>query len=124
VSQKDHKEKRQHPRIEHSIPVKICAPSVDLVAATKNISCSGVYCRASKYLEPMTKLKVTLLLPVRKNGKPGTKKIICSGVVVRTENIPNEDAFNMAVFFNDINPKDSRALADHLQGVLVEKAVV
>ncbi len=122
MSQKDCIEKRRHPRIEHGVPVKICAPCADLVTETKNISRSGVYCRVSKYLEPMTKLKVTLMLPVKKEGRLHTKKIICSGVVVRVENIPFEDAFNVAVFFNEIKPGDGRALADHVQGVLVEKS--
>ncbi|MBF0595033.1 MAG: PilZ domain-containing protein [Candidatus Omnitrophica bacterium] len=124
MSQKAMVEKRQHPRVEHSVPVKISALAGDVVTETRNISRSGAFCRVSKYLEPMTKLKITLLLPVKKDGKVTTKKIICTGVVVRTENIPYEDAFNVAVFFSDITPRDSRILADHVAGVLAEKASV
>lgn len=120
MKHKDQVEKRRYPRIEHSVPVKICAPDVDLVTETRNISRSGAYCRVSKYLEPMTRLKVTLLLPVKKEARLVTKKIVCSGVVVRVENIPFEEAFNIAIFFNDIKPGDSRALADHVQGVLAD----
>ncbi|MEI6438210.1 MAG: PilZ domain-containing protein [Candidatus Omnitrophota bacterium] len=124
MSHKDPVEKRRYPRIEHSVPVKIGAVDADLVTATRNISRSGVYCRVDKYLEPMTKLKITLMLPVKKEGKVATRKIVCSGVIVRVENIPFEDAFNIAIFFNEIKPSDSRALADHVQGVLAEKVVV
>ena len=119
---KDRVEQRRHPRIEYSVPIKISAPSADLVTETRNISCSGAYCRINKYLELMTKLKIILLLPVRKDGKVSTKKITCTGVVVRVENIPYEDAFNAAIFFSDMNSRDSRVLADHVQGVLAEKA--
>ncbi|MBF0388107.1 MAG: PilZ domain-containing protein [Candidatus Omnitrophica bacterium] len=121
MSQKDLVEKRRSPRIEHSVPVKICAPCADLVTETRNISRSGAYCRVSKYLEPMTKLQVTLMLPVKKEGKLRTRKIVCMGVVVRVENVPFEDSFNVAIFFNEIKPADSRALSEHVQGVLAEK---
>ena len=124
MSQKNTIEKRRYPRVEHSVPVKISAPVADLVTETRNISRSGVYCRVDKYLEPMTKLKVTLMLPVKKESKLVTKKIVCAGVVVRVENVPFEDVFNVAIFFNDIKPGDSRALADHVQGVLAEKSTV
>ncbi len=69
----------------------------------------------------MTKLQITLLLPVKKTGKIITKKVLCGGVVVRTENIPGEDAFNTAIFFNDIHPRDSRILANFVESIMVAK---
>jgi hypothetical protein len=121
VSSNDPVEKRRHPRIDNNVPLKISMPDADLVTETKNISCSGVYCRVSKFLEPMNKLQITLLLPIRRSGKLVTKKILCGGVVVRTENIPGEDAFNTAIFFNDIHPRDSRILAKFVDSVLAAR---
>lgn len=115
------KEKRQHPRVENNIPLKISTADVDLVTETKNISCSGAYCRVSKFLEPMTKMDITLLVPFKKSGKATTKKVVCGGVVVRTENIPEGDGFNTAIFFNDIHPRDSRFLADYVKNMIVVK---
>jgi c-di-GMP-binding flagellar brake protein YcgR len=115
-------ERRRYPRVSNNVPLKIFSPDADLVTETKNISCSGVFCRISRYLEPMTKLKVVLLLPVRKNGRIATKKISCGGVVVRTENILNEEGFHTAIFFNDIQPKDSRFIADFVASAISEKA--
>jgi hypothetical protein len=116
-------EKRRHPRIENNIPLKISTGDVDLVTETRNISCSGAYCWVNKFLEPMTKMAVTLLVPFKKAGKATTKKIICGGVVVRTENIPDGDGFNTAIFFNDIHPRDTRFLADYVQNVIIVKTV-
>ncbi len=116
-------EKRRHPRVENNIPLKICTPDVDLVTETKNISCSGAYCRVNKFLEPMTKMDITLLIPFKKAGKSTTKKVVCGGVVVRTENIPGGDGFNTAIFFNDIHPRDSRFLADYVQSMIITKDV-
>lgn len=114
-------ERRSHLRVSNNVPLKIFSPEADLVTETANISCAGVYCRVSRYLEPMMKLKVTLLLPVRKNSRVTTKKVSCGGVVVRTENIINDEGFNTAIFFNDIKPKDSRAIADFVDSVVSKK---
>jgi hypothetical protein len=116
-------EQRKHPRVENNVPVKISAPQADVVTETKNISCSGVYCRVNKFLEPMTKLQITLLLPVKRAAKISTRKITCGGVVVRTENIPGEDFFNSAIFFNDIHPRDSRVLVHFVDSLLIGKDV-
>lgn len=123
MSQGTVSEKRKNPRIDHGVPVKLCGPAGDFVTETRNISSSGAYCRIDKYLEPMTKLKITLLLPVKKKGRLAVKKIVCGGVAVRVENIPFENAFNVAIFFNEIKSSDSRVLADHVSGVLAEKSI-
>ncbi|NTV29039.1 MAG: PilZ domain-containing protein [Candidatus Omnitrophica bacterium] len=114
-------ERRKCPRVSNNVPLKIFSPDADLVTETKNISCSGAYCRINRYLEPMTKLKVVLLLPVRKNGKVTAKKVSCGGVVVRTENILNEEGFNTAIFFNDIKPRDTRIIAEFVDSVISDQ---
>lgn len=116
-------EKRRQPRVDNNLPLKISTDDIDLVTETKNISSSGVYCRVGKFLEPMTKLRITLMLPIKKTGKTSTKKVLCGGVVVRTENIPEGDGFNTAIFFNDIHPRDSRVLAQFVESLLVGKAI-
>lgn len=121
MSPKPFIEKRQHPRVADSVPLKISSADFDFVTETRNISCSGVYCKVDKYIEPMTRLDICLLLPVRKNGRRTTKKVCCCGVVVRIENILNEDCFNTAIFFSDIHPRDSRVLADFVESVVAAK---
>jgi hypothetical protein len=122
VSSKPFIERRKHPRIEKNVPLKLSWADADVVTETKNISGSGAYCRVSKYIEPMTKVEVTLLLPVKKNQKITTKKITCRGVVVRTEQILDSEDFYTAIFFSDILPKDSRILAQFVENFLAAKA--
>lgn len=117
-------EKRKHARVDKRVPVKIGSPELDLVTETQNISCSGVYCRVNKYLEPMTKLQITLLIPSRKSGRSASKKIVCSGVVVRTENILHEDGFNVAIFFSDISARNSQLLMEYVQQCLADRKSV
>lgn len=114
-------ERRRHPRLDHRVPVKISSPEVDIVTETMNLSRSGTFCRINKYFAPMTKLKLNLLLPVRKNNKIVTKRIHCVGVVVRTENSAEGDYFETAVFFSDINPRDSQVLGEFVESVIKEK---
>ncbi len=111
-------DRRRSPRLEHNVPLKLSSGDLDIVTETRNLSSSGVYCRVSAYIEPMTKLKIHLLLPVRKNNRSSTKRISCQGVVVRTESVVNHDYFNAAIFFNDIQPKDMQAIADFVDHML------
>jgi hypothetical protein len=117
-------EKRKSPRVDQGVPVKLCGDDGDFVTETVNISATGVYCRVDRYIEPMTRFKVTLLVPVKKGGKPGVKKVACNGAVVRVENIPFQNAFNVAIFFNEINSSDSRVLTEHVNSVLAGKEVM
>ena len=115
-------ERRQHPRLEHTVPVKISGGDADIVTETVNLSCSGAFCHVSRHLAPMTKLKVHLLLPLRSGAKIATKHIDCEGVVVRCESAPEGDLFHTAIFFSDIKSRDSEAIARFVAAVMEEKS--
>jgi hypothetical protein len=114
-------ERRRHLRLEHKVPVKISSGDLDIVTETKDLSCSGAFCRTTKFIAPMTKLKLNLLLPLRRNGKIVDKRIHCEGVVVRTESATDGDYFHAAIFFSDIAPKDSQAIAEFVESMIKEK---
>jgi hypothetical protein len=118
ASQSSSQEKRRHLRAAYNVPVKISGEHGDILTETKNLSCSGAYCRMAQRLEPMTKLKVLLLLPLRKNNKVTTKKISCKSVVVRTQEVPGQEYYETAIFFSDIAPKDSHTINEFVESVL------
>ena len=107
-------ERRKNPRLDNNIPVKICQEGGDLVTETKNVSRSGAYCRVNQYIEPMTKLKIHLLLSFPKSGKSVTKKISCEGVVVRSEPASDDGKYHIAVFFSDISKRDAECITDYV----------
>ncbi len=111
------KEKRRHLRVECKISLKISGDHGDILTETKNLSCSGAFCRMTQRLEPMTKLKVYLLLPWRKSDKATTKSITCQGVVVRAQAAGGEEYYNTAIFFSDIAPKDSRTINEFVESM-------
>jgi hypothetical protein len=114
-------EQRRHPRLESNVPVKISSDSGDILTETKNLSCSGAFFRISHRLEPMTKLRVHLLLPFRKSNKVITKKISCQGVIVRVQAADDGHAYDTAIFFSDIAPKDSHIINEFVESMLEKK---
>ena len=111
------KERRQFPRLSKNVPIKLCGDDYDVVTETKNLSCIGAYCQVDKYFEPMTKLDIHLLLPLKKKEKIVTKKVSCRGVVVRVESQPAGENFKIAIFFNEIQKKDSKILSGFIDAV-------
>ncbi len=108
-------DRRKHPRLTKNLPLKLSLDGFDLVTETKNLSCSGAYCEINKYLEPLTKLQIILLLPFKKKDKIITKKFSCQGVVVRADSVPLKNShYNIAIFFNDIQKKEMNKISDYL----------
>lgn len=109
----DRFEKRRHPRLKKSVPLKISGGDFDIVTETENVSLSGAYCKIDRYIEPMTKLKILMLLPLPYKKKIVSKKIECEGVVVRTKNpAPGSNQYNIAIFFSDLTNKDKKVLSE------------
>lgn len=113
-------EKRKDQRIEKNIPVKICQETGDIVTETSNISRSGAYCQVNRYIEPMTKMNIHLLLPMRKNGKNEARKFTCEGVVVRSEQASKEKCFNIAIFFSNISQRNLKVISEYMNSHLEE----
>jgi len=114
-------ERRRSPRVDNNIPLKISSEEFDIVTESKNLSCSGAHCLVDKFLEPMTKLKIQLLLPVKQKNKTTMKKISCLGVVVRSAPCASKKGFSTAVYFNDIKEKDKKLISQHVEIVLKNK---
>ena len=66
----------------------------------------------------MSKIDLTLLLPIFGSKKVLTKKIKCAGVVVRSEPVilkeADEACQNVAIFFTDLTRKDKDTIADYV----------
>jgi len=115
--------RRQHPRVDKNVPLKISTGDVDLVTETKNLSRTGAYCRVNKFIEPMTKLKIHLLLPLKKGSKIATKKITCQGVIVRVENLNENNEYSVAIYFNDISARDADSITEYINTFLKSEKV-
>lgn len=106
-------ERRKGQRALAHIPVRVAHEEGDIVTATLNISRSGAYCQINERVELMTKLKIQILLPSRKNQKR-SKTIHCQGVVVRVEPAAENGRFDVAIFFNEIAQRDAESINDYV----------
>lgn len=105
-------ERRRYPRTKERVPLKI-KNGVDIFTQTENISCIGAYCPIDSYISPMTKLKITLLLPLKVRDKIINKKVECRGVVVRTEKT-QDHPYRIAIYFNQISRSDMQKINQYV----------
>lgn len=111
-------ERRGHPRTKTALPLKIFNKGLDVITQTRNISCSGIYCRTDKPLPLMSKVGITVLLPIQRKTKVKTEKIKCNGVVVRSEPVIVKEADtaqqNIAIFFTDLSKAEKSKIAEYV----------
>ena len=107
-------ERRNAPRISAKLPVSLVQGKDVFAAQTRNLSASGVYCTLRRFVEPMTKLSMSLELPHR----PKPLRLRCQGVVVRVEPpraTPRRSTYQIAIFFNDLVERDRSLIARYVQ---------
>jgi hypothetical protein len=120
-------ERRKNIRAKKNIPLKLADTAFDIITETVDISSSGIYCRATRNLEPMSKIEVVLLVPGKDPDSP-TKRIKCKGVVVRSEPTIIKDSdrahYNIAIFFTDISKKDQRIAEEYIASGTTDPAEI
>lgn len=110
-------ERRQYPRIEQKLPLKIAVNGYDFATSTENVSCLGAYCHLDKYIPPFTKISVMVSLPVTAKGATKRINVECKGVVVRSDD-EKKGGFNIAVFFNEIKDTQKKKIAQYISQFL------
>lgn len=116
-------ERRQYPRIEHQLPVKIIANGYDFATSTQNVSCLGAYCHIDKYVPPFTKVMVKLALSVMTDSGNKNYDVDCKGVIVRAED-EIKGGFNVAIFFNEIKDDQRKKISRYINQFLPQKSSV
>ena len=110
-------ERRQYPRIEQRLPIKLAVNGYDFITSTHNVSCVGAYCHVTKYMPPFTKVVVKLTLPIITDNGNKKYNAECKGVVVRAED-ESGGGFNIAVFFNEINTEEKKKISEYIKQFL------
>jgi hypothetical protein len=115
-------ERRIHPRVDHTLPIKVAVNGYDFATSTHNISCVGAYCRIPKYMPPFTKVMVKLSLPIVTDAGAKDYRVECKGVVVRTED-ESTGGFNIAIFFNEINDTQRKKISQYIAQLLPKESL-
>jgi hypothetical protein len=112
-------ERRGRPRADARLSMRLEGAPVDgtdphLVTESQNISSSGVYCTSSRFLAPLSKIALTIVLPRSGGGASGQELIKCEGIVVRCQPVPKkgERLFELACMFSGLDEKRRGMLED------------
>ncbi len=84
---------------------------------TMDISSSGAYCRTATALPLLSKVAISLVVPLSENGKKGARTIDCHGTIVRTHPVivdGKEVGHDVAIFFDEIKDADKILLTEYI----------
>lgn len=104
-------ERRDRPRADARLSMRVESADegahAQIVTESQNISASGVYCLASHYLAPLSKVGLTIVLPHLPGRRSGQELVKCEGIVVRCEPLTRrgERHFELACMFSDLDGK-------------------
>ena len=112
------RERRRSERVDAKVSMRVEGTHdggpPQFVTESQNISSSGVYCMASHYLPPLSKVQLTLVMPRIPGHSAGQELIKCDGIVVRCELSKvrkHEHQYELACMFAEI-PGERRQLID------------
>lgn len=111
-------ERRINQRYDVKLPLSIGTEGFKFESTTKNISCSGVYCQIDFFLPLMTKLEMTMNLPVIENDKKVEKTFTTNAVVVRIDpeyDQPGCKEYHIALFFMGLKDEYRNVISLYIQ---------
>lgn len=112
------KERRRAERVDVSIPLDVSGEVESTGGETINISMNGIYFRSNQHIDPLTKVRMGLVIPVDREGGNKEKKAMFDGVVVRTEPETSDDKpdnYRIAVYITYMSKKSREILSDFIR---------
>lgn len=113
-------ERRKQPRAKGAAGLKLGAAPHAAGVQVEDISLSGLSFRTSRPIEYMTRLMMTLMLPVHSDppARPeAPTSVRCEGAVVRCEPVRGGDAgqYEVAVFFTHLDDTAREAVEEYVK---------
>jgi hypothetical protein len=111
-------ERRRAQRIEASLAITVSDRPGEVMGRTLDISTNGVYFQTPHFIEPLTKVKLMLMIPVHEGSDDEGQPVICDGVVVRVEPEnydPSVSQYHIAVFFTFVSESSKDILESYIK---------
>lgn len=111
-------ERRKSQRVEADLAVTVKGGSGEARGRALNISTSGIYFESPYYMEPLTKIRLELLIP---DPRTGESPVTCDGVVVRVEPEKKEPAveqYRVAILFTLVAESSLKILDAYIRSRL------
>ena len=116
----ENQERRSFERFRARLPLKIVSDDQEFSVETKDISCGGFNCRSKLFVPVLTKLEVSMSVPLIKQGRKISRRIDCQVVVVRTDPESERESvaeYELGCFFIQIEEKDRKIISEYLQQI-------
>jgi len=113
-------ERRRHKRVRirlsASIGTKTDDPRVSIPSVLiLDLSLGGAHCEVDRYVEPLTKVLLTIDFSSPGEADPHGETAVCRGVVVRSEPEQGKsDRYRMGILFTEISRPDKERLQHFL----------
>jgi len=111
-------EKRVNQRYNVKLPLSVGTERFQFESITKNISCSGVYCKIDFFLSLMTKLEVKMNFSVVEDNKKVEKTFTANAVIVRIDpeyDQPGCEEYHVALFFMGLKDENRDTISLYIQ---------
>jgi len=116
------KERRRSERIDAQIALQLSGPQDALPAESVttesiNVGAEGVYCQLNHFIAPLTKLQLTMVLPLKnRKGQVKNEVVKTSAVVVRCQpSGAEEGGYRIACFFTDMDTNAKSVLDEYVE---------
>ena len=121
------KERRKFPRIGSRLALQVeraakLSTERPMTTESVNLSSGGICCSVRAFMEPLTKVGLTLLLPSFGRKGKKTQVVTCNGVVVRCESHAGQE-FELACAFTDIKKEDKTLIEEYIGWRLMQELV-
>jgi hypothetical protein len=114
-------ERRRSARVDAQIALQLSGedgvvPGESITTESINVGAEGVYCPVSQFVAPLTKLLVTMVLPIKsKSGKVRNEVVKAEAVVVRCQPAGGDaGGYRIALFFTSLDAPTRQVLDDYV----------
>ena len=116
------RERRRSTRVDARIALKLSGgdetfPAESITTESINVGAEGVYCHVGRFIAPLTRLHVTMVLPLKgRKGQVKNEIVKAQGVVVRCQPSGTEDGgYRIACFFTGLDPSTRETLEEYVK---------
>jgi hypothetical protein len=112
------RERRRSTRVDAKVALQLSEPgrrraAEPMATESINLGAEGVYCMVPTFVAPLTKLQITMVLPLKGNRGQVRNEVVKAGsVVVRCQ--PAGGGYRIACFFSDLAPAARDVLEEYL----------
>ena len=116
------RDRRQSARVDAQVALQLSGaeegfPAESITTESINVGAEGVYCHVGHFIAPLTKLQVTMVLPLKgRKGQVKNEVVKTRAVVVRCQPAANDEGgYRVACFFTGLDQSTRGVLEEYVK---------